>query len=151
LSIPKIYIDTKWNGSHVDVLAINRDGVGDVHATLLVSLVSFGKGGPGLLAVESQFDELVEKLHNIPAHFKWIAVVVGSLSGSMSFDQYNKRRDKMYAPDGLGRIGLLQVVFEEDDDPAAHIVVKAERFRAKVSDLADSYIHAHSADWEIRA
>ena len=35
LSVPKIYIDTTWAGRHVDVLAIGRDGVGDVHAVLL--------------------------------------------------------------------------------------------------------------------
>jgi hypothetical protein len=151
LSIPKIYIDADWNGSHVDVLAINRDGAGDVHAALIFPLVHLGNGDLDLIDSWKLFDGLVEKLNILTAHFKWIVAVGGRRSGSLSFDVYNKRRDKMYAPDGLGRIGLLQVVFEEHEEPTAQIVVKAERFRAKVADLADTYMQAHSADWEIRA
>ncbi len=150
LSIPKIYIDTEWAGLPVEVLAINRDGAGDVHAAVLISLATFGEGGPGLMSVSKHFDEIVERLQRLPAHYKWIAVVDGRLSGTMSFDQYNQRRDKMYSQDGLGRIGLLQVVFQEQEEPTVHVVIKAERFRAKVSELADNYIQAHNADWEIR-
>jgi len=35
LIVPKIYVDADWGGHHVDILAIDRDGVGDVHAVLL--------------------------------------------------------------------------------------------------------------------
>jgi len=35
LIVPKIYLDADWGGQNVEVLAIERDGVGDVHAVLL--------------------------------------------------------------------------------------------------------------------
>jgi hypothetical protein len=38
ISIPKIYIDAIWDGHQVDVLAIDRDGVGDVHAAMDCSI-----------------------------------------------------------------------------------------------------------------
>jgi hypothetical protein len=151
LSIPKIYLDADWNGSHLDVLAINRDGAGDVHAAALFLLVHRENGDLDLEESSKRFGELMERLHTLSAHFKWIAAVGDRRSGAISFDEYNKRSDEMYASDGLGRIGFLQVAFDEHQEPTAQVAIKAERFRAKVSDLADSYIEAHSADWEIRA
>jgi len=38
LSVPKIYIDADWNNHPIDVLAIDRDGVGDVHAVLILPI-----------------------------------------------------------------------------------------------------------------
>ena len=79
LSIPKIYIDAEWGGTAVDVLAINRDGVGDVHAVLLFpnDCSSAQTADSMAAAIES----VIDRFDQIPAQFKYIGSVDVSPSG----------------------------------------------------------------------
>src|SRR5277367_627943 len=49
LVVPKVYLDAEWSGTQVDVLAIDRAGVGDVHAVRMFPL-ELGSGIRGIRA-----------------------------------------------------------------------------------------------------
>ena len=66
LSIPKIYIDATWDGHHVDVLAINRDGVGDVHAVLLFARKYFENGDLDIVEHAHAIDDFDRSIYNNP-------------------------------------------------------------------------------------
>jgi hypothetical protein len=151
LSIPKIYLDADWNGSHVDVLAINRDGAGDVYAALLFFVAHRENGDRDLVESWARLDNVVDRFQNVQTHFKYIVAVEAGRPDRSAFDVFNDRRNRMYAQDGLGRIGLLEVILRGEEEPITQIAVKPERFRAHVGEIAESHIHQHSADWEIRA
>ena len=150
LSVPKIYIDADWGGHPVDVLAINRDGVGDVHAILLFTREYFSDGGLNMLGQAESVVTLIDRFASIPAQYKYIAAV--------DLDQQNAPfrlsdavSEKTFAQDGIGRIGFLTIEVPIDGDPQTKVEIKPERFRAAIAKLADEYIHQHEADWEIRA
>ena len=55
------------------------------------------------------------------------------------------------APDGVGRIGILFVDVTEQD-PRVDLLLKPERFRSssQITDIADQYMAANQANWEVR-
>ncbi|HEY5328913.1 MAG TPA: hypothetical protein VIJ79_03435 [Acidobacteriaceae bacterium] len=160
LSIPKIYIDAKWDGHDIDVLAVNRDGVGDVYAVLLFARPYFEDGRLNIKQQEEKVNDLLDRFSSIPANYKYIAAVdtryVTTPDGTPWIAKFqiqsNNLIGRLLSPDGIGRVGLLHVsATEEVEEPAIEHVMKPERFRAKVAKLADEYIQQHEADWEIRA
>jgi hypothetical protein len=154
LSVPKIYIDADWDGNHVDLLAIDREGVGDVHVILLSPRRYFDDGLLNIVAEREQLDEAMDRISAIPAQFKYLAFV-DILPSKFFGKRYPLHIDRFsqssLAPDGLGRIGLLQIEVPFDSDPSVQMEIKPERFRAKIAKLADEYLQQHEADWEIRA
>ena len=156
LSVPKIYIDAQWDGINghpinVDVLAINRDGVGDVYAVLLFPS-KYGEDGSVILTSEIEdVRRLIETFNDLPANFKYVGAV-GKGSGRLNgpFRLVGKTLEDSFSPDGIGRIGLLSIDVLKDD-VSVNLEGKPERFRAKIAKLADDYIQQHEADWEIRA
>lgn len=152
LSIPKIYIDAVWDGHQIDVLAINRDGVGDVHVVQLVPRKYLPDNALDKATEWITEKELIERLANIPAQFRYIGVLdTDSSRHYAQFEISSAVSEKSFAPDGLGRVGFLKVDVPENGDPQVKLEIKPERFRAKIAKLADDYIQQHEADWEIRA
>jgi hypothetical protein len=150
LSVPRIYIDAVWAGQPVDVLAIDRDGVGAVHVALLFADESLSQGLPNVRHRRRQIEELHRRFQDIPAQFKYVVAVEFSQSSkppSLPPDL----KEAAFSPDGLGRIGFAFVDFPRGDEPVTKLLVKPERFRAKVAQLADEFVEKHMADWEIRA
>lgn len=142
LSIPKIYMDADWDGYRVALLAINRDGVGDVHVVLLTPAS----------APKASSKRVLEILEQIPAHFKYIAYVNGMPDADFEAGRISSDvLDCALAPDGVAKVGFLAVDFGIDGEPRVQLLFKPERFRAKVAKLADDYIQHHEADWELRA
>jgi hypothetical protein len=155
LSVPKIYVNTQWSGKHVDVIAIDRDGIGDVHVALLFAR---GQGGPDAMApalVEKfQWDRTIEDLKSIPAQFKYACPTDFESPKAIEQSGFIPPMDfvkRALASDGLGRVGLVHISVPILDDPSVELLIKPERFRAIVGKLADEYVAQHSADWEIRA
>ncbi len=152
LSVPKIYFDANWAGTNVEVLAIDRDGVGDVHAILLFARPALQAPTPDLAQEAQQISHLLGHCAELPAQYKYIAAVDVTELGSMfPFQLPEGMRDHSFSPDGLGRVGFIAVEVPREYEPKATVIVRPERFRALVASLADEYIHQHSADWEIRA
>ena len=152
LIVPKIYLDADWGGQKVDALAIERDGVGDVHAVLLFAHRYLERGG---LDDQHEWDmerQLLDQFKTIPAQYKYIGVTDTVSDRKRSpFNLVDRVNDESYSPDGLGRIGFLKLDVPADGEPEVKLEIKPERFRAKIAKLADEYIQQHEADWEIRA
>jgi hypothetical protein len=155
LLIPKVYLDVEWGGSPVDVLAIDRAGVGDVHAVR----IAYYRGKFTETFVETVIDHVaspgndhdsVTVLRSLPSHFLYIAVVFGK-SGSHEFSLPDLNDSKLLAEDGVGRIGILYVDLS-GDEPSVEVKLKAERFRSskEIVELADRFVLEHTANWEFR-
>jgi hypothetical protein len=144
LLIPKVYLDAEWNGKKVGVLAIDRAGVGDVHAVYIVYQGS---------DVEAALETVIANpgTHFIP-HFLYAAVVYdGTEKPKLVLPE--RIIQKSLAEDGVGRVGILYVDLSEDD-PRLQVVsrLKAERFRSskETVELSDRFVAEHTANWEYR-
>lgn len=147
LLFPKVYLDAVFNGKKVDVLAIDREGTGDVHA---VSIVYQGKDVEG--ALETVAANIGIPPTVIVPHFIYAAVVNNGPSAS-KYVPTDQIIQKSFAEDGVGRMGILYVDLC-DDDPRSQVrvILKAERFRSskEIVEIADRYVAEHPANWEIR-
>jgi len=163
LSVPKIYIDANWDSHPIDVLAIDRDGVGDVHAVLIMPINLNSDPQANRLRTDEYVRDLVRELdgefkqrfaqfQEIPAQYKYIATAdVSGCGGDPLMGVPHPNFDGAYAQDGIGRIGFLSIEFLPDLDAEVKVVFKPERFRAKIAKLADNYIQQHEPDWQVRA
>jgi hypothetical protein len=150
LIVPKIYLDATWDGTHVDVLAINRDGAGDVHAVLLFVRTYSSDDQLDLDEQERTVRVLIERFKSIPANFKYIGAV--DTKDHRIIPQFRTfTEESLFSPDFIGRIALLHIIATpEVEEPIVDFRLNPERFRAKIAKLADEYIQQHEADWEIR-
>jgi len=152
LLFPKVYLDADWNGNKVDVLAIDRTGVGDVHAVHIVPVEPNGQPDWQYLitrAARLVYDQ-IELLCTVPTQFRYVALI-GFSSGLERFYPNAELTRSLLAKDGVGRIGILHVDLTEDD-PTVRVILKAERFRSskEIVELADRYVAEHTANWEFR-
>lgn len=133
LIVPKIFFEAPWpdSRSRVDLLAVDRAGTGDIH----------------VVAVRVGIEEAVQSLERVkamPAHYKYIAVIG---------DRRYRVDDKaLYAEDGFGRIGVVQIIEDETGNLSAKLVLGPERFRVDpiVLKSIDRFTSKHRADIEIR-
>jgi hypothetical protein len=117
LLVPKIYIQPRGFPSErpiegVIAVAGDRAGSGDIYAVDLILDRAEAIGSTKLL---KKFLDL------IPAHFRYLAV------DSSSIDYVSKQR--LFAEDGIGRIGVIEIIESPTSPPEARIVIPAERFR----------------------
>ena len=134
LIVPKIFFDASWpprKGRRVDVLAVDRAGAGEIH----IAEVKVGS---------SDLAEPIRRLAEIPAHFKYLAL--------FNNGSYSPSDRSLYAPDGMGRVGVIQVRENRADELRAEFVVRPERFRLDSSYFKhiDKFTAARPADMEIR-
>jgi|HubBroStandDraft_6_1064221.scaffolds.fasta_scaffold122095_2 hypothetical protein len=133
LIVPKIFFEAQWPSrkSRVDVLAVDRAGAGEIH----IAEVRVGSG---------DLADAIRRIAAIPAHFKYLA-----LFGNSSFYPSDKA---LYAPDGMGRVGVIQVRENRADELRAEFIVRPERFRLDPSFFKqiDRFTAARPADMEIR-
>lgn len=147
LLFPKVYLDAEFNGKKVDVLAIDREGTGDVHAVSIVYQET---------DVENALKIVVANVGIPPTmivpHFIYAAVVnIGPRAGR--YVPSEEIIQKSFAGDGVGRMGILYVDLCEDD-PKFQVrpLLKAERFRSskEIVELADRFVAEHTPNWELR-
>jgi hypothetical protein len=149
LLFPKVYLDTEFNDKKVDVLAIDREGTGDVHA---VYVVYQGTN------IENALETVVANVLTPPPparilpHFLY-AAVVNNGPGASKYAPSERIIQKSFAEDGVGRMGILYVDLCEDD-PKFQVrpILKAERFRSskEIVELADRFVAEHTPNWELR-
>jgi len=134
LIVPKVFVDAHWPSEHslVDVLAVDRSGSGELHVVeVKVGAQALAAGG------------VLASLMHIPAHFKYLA----------AFENNNYLPDEgsLYAPDGMGRVGVIQVKEDDAGDLAAELRVRPERFHFEASfKTVDKFTASHRAYIEIR-
>lgn len=154
LLLPKVYLDADWGGSRVDVLAVDRAGLGDLHLVRIVP-VSFENGGPAdwkdlvILAAVRVGDHSPELLA-LRGHFRYAAIFNES-SDLRRLNPTEGLIHKLMPEDGVGRVGILAVDFE-GDDPSVREILRPERFRSskEIVELADRFVTEHTANWEVR-
>ena len=135
LIVPKVFVDARWPNEHsrIDVLAVDRSGAGEVHVVEV-------KVGTKALATAGG---IVADLMQVPAHFKYLAIFENN--------NYVPDESSLYALDGMGRIGVIQVKEDDGGDLAAELSVRPERFRFDASfKLVDKFTASHPAYIEIR-
>ena len=147
LLFPKVYLDAEFNGKKVDVLAIDREGTGDVHAVYIVYQGT---------DVENALETVAANVGIPPAiivpHFIYATVVNNGL-GASKYVPSERILKKSFAEDGVGRMGILYVDLTEDDPKLqVRVVLKAERFRSskEIVELADRFVAEHTANWDVR-
>jgi hypothetical protein len=152
LFIPKIYLHADWGGEPVDLLAIDRDGSGDLHAVFFFATRSKPGSESFLEDLIVDIEALMDRLEGVAVQYKYIAAVSevresdGIVAGFPT-----ALLERSFSPDGIGRIGFMAVDFIGTADPQTRLLLKPERFRAKIAQLADDFVEKHTADWEIRA
>jgi hypothetical protein len=149
LLYPKVYLDAEFNGKKVDVLAIDREGTGDVHAVYIIYQGT---------DVENALGTIVTNIAtppppaNILPHFIY-AAVVNNGPGASKFVPSEQIIQKSFAEDGVGRMGILYVDLCEDD-PKFQVrgILRAERFRnsKELAEMSDQFVASHTANWEFR-
>jgi len=150
LLVPKVYMEPKGlkiflkpkfelnENPWVDVLAIDRAGSGDTHGVLIgLSLMKdFDR---------SDFEAFLKfYITKAAIHFKYIAV------DSESIDFVSKQA--LFAADGIGRVGIIEIVEKSSAPPEARIAIQAERFRVESKWIKefDIFQKKTAADMEIR-
>src|SRR5438034_1165179 len=98
LMVPRIYFEAEWPGmaeERVDVLAIDRDGVGDVH------LVEIRRKAADALA-------LIPKLLAARAPFRWISFLQGTEDETAA--RALASQESLYPANTAGRVGVIEIV-----------------------------------------
>lgn len=130
LIVPKVFLEARWRGKTVDVLAVDRSGAGDIHVVDVCGLANVAEATASLL--------------KIPAHFKYLA-----LFGNRN---YGFDPNALYAANGMGRIGVIQVTEDRAGNLSAAFYLRPERFRLDPSYLRmiDKFVATRPADLEVR-
>lgn len=152
LLIPKVYLDTAWNGIPVSVLAIDRAGSGDVH----VAWMEFLQPGIDINAacslLNNKLPRSMEEIKTLPSHYRYVALV-SDHPYMGNFTPRDESMRKWLADDGVGRVGILYVDLSEDDPKLqVRVILRAERFRSskEIVELADRFVAENTANWEFR-
>jgi len=149
LLYPKVYLDAEFNGKKVDVLAIDREGTGDVRAVYVIYQGT---------DVENALETIVANIAsppppaNILPHFIY-AAVVNNGPGASKYVPPENIVEKSFAKDGVGRMGVLYLDLCEDDPKfQVRVILRAERFRnsKEIAEMADQFVASHTPNWELR-
>jgi hypothetical protein len=128
-----VYFEAEWPPAahRVDVLAIDRDGVGDAH------LVEIARTALGAL-------RRVPDLLEANAPFRWIAYFRGTE------DEASARAlttlEPLYPATSSGRVGVIEIVEMAGENLGANVRVSAERFPVAVYDIATEFSGLHKAN-----
>jgi hypothetical protein len=154
LLYPKVYLDAEFNSVKVDVLAIDRTGVGDVHAVRMVPPQGRFIEGGGMVKIGRIVFDSVKELRSLPSHYRYVAVVSDDPETRQFYPADSIVRES-FADDGVGRIGVLYVDLTEES-PSVRVILKAERFRSskEIVELADRFVAerlVRRRKWQARA
>jgi len=133
LIAPKIFFDAAWpsSSSHVDLLAVDRAGAGDIH------VVEVDQAARQREAVTRAFHQ--------SAHYKY-AALIGS-------DPFFLPEQDLYSEDGLGRVGIIRISQTDKGNLVAQVEIVPERFRVKpeIIKRIDQFTAREQADIEVRS
>jgi len=151
LLVPKVYLDANLGGKVADVLAVDRAGIGDVHAVRLVPWEQGHSDDHGWsIYLQTKVSEQLEEFVDFPGHFRYLAIVC-SEPGKRPWLPSDEIKSQALAADGVGRVGFLYLNVAEEE-PEVKVLLKAERFRSSkdIVSLADRFVAKHTANWEVR-
>ena len=151
LLYPKVYFDADWDGAKLDILAVDRGGVGDVHGVRLVLWDPSHTDDHGYSAfLEKAVAAEVTDFVGFRGHFRYVAVIC-MVPDKQQWIPSKGLKNQCLAADGVGRLGMLYVDVSEED-AEVKVLLKAERFRSskEIVELTDRFVAEHTANWEFR-
>jgi hypothetical protein len=143
LLVPKVYLEPK-SFVAADVLAVDRAGSGDVHGVHIQLALALRGLLTSKLCEERLRQVSLPYIMDSDFHFKYIAV-------EPAFVDFLSKQN-LFAKDGIGRIGIIEIIESPNALPEARIAVPAERFRVAPDKIAkfDNFQKKTPADMEIR-
>jgi hypothetical protein len=151
LLYPKVYLDADLDGFKLDVLGVDRAGVGDVHGVRLVFWEPGHTDNHGYSDyLEKAISCGISAFSGFPGHFRYLAVVCIEPDKQQWIPSKGVKNQAL-APDGVGRVGLFYVDLTEENAEIV-ILLRAERFRStkEIVELSDRFVAEHTANWEFR-
>jgi hypothetical protein len=122
--LPKVYFERAWPPpkstyfTRVDVVAIDRDGTGDVHVVEVKR------------TFRDALSDGVKRIREVPAQYRWVAYQGEGLMPPDERAELAMLSEKPLLPEaGMGRIGVIEVVRVSSGDLGARIRLKAERYQ----------------------
>lgn len=132
LVVPRVYFEADWpggDGRTVDVLAIDRDGVGDAHVV-------------GIKGDATSAQEAIARLQRATAPFRWLAVRAAHPGGDPIELPH---AESLFAVHGAGRVGVIEVVEMASGELGANLRIVAERFPDAVHEMTVTFSRSHPA------
>jgi hypothetical protein len=124
LMLPKVYFGRVWpppkdtRTARVDVVAVDRDGTGDVHVVEVKR------------SLRVALSDGVKAIRDVPAQYRWVAYQgEGLLPPDDEAELAMLSEEPLLPETGMGRIGVIEVVRMSGGDLGANIRLKAERFQ----------------------
>jgi len=145
LSIPNIFIEPRRiSGFRPDVLAVDRGGSGDLHSVEVRILSSAEDPRRGLGSDMRSIRQAIQRAKNHPYHFNYLALP--AVKENFSQDP------TLFAPDGIGRIGILLVEETDEETPRVSQLVRPERFRVGAEKILpiEKFLVKAKPDMEVR-
>lgn len=134
LIVPRIYLEPAWPSARerVDVLAIDRSGVGDVYAVEVRSR-------------SNEWRDAAKRLMAIPANYKIVGLPEGPALRERDLNL-------LYSHSGIGRIGVFRVMQSRKSEIEVQAEIAPQRFKVDESYVTqiDEFTASHSADFEVR-
>ena len=116
LSVPNIYFAPRLPNVHIDLLAVDRVGSGDLHGVEIRIPNNFISSLPNLRAYIAQ-------LRDWPMHFRYLALPKAPAVEDLL------PKLQLFSPDGFGRIGILLLTEPEFGLPQVELTMQPERYR----------------------
>lgn len=145
LLVPKIYLAADWRGENADVLAIDRAGSGDIHGVQIPIPPQSFVGPKTRFLNQIRLEKIdIPRIVSTNFHFKYLAVVP-------AFVDFLSRQN-LFAEDGIGRVGIIEIIEHPSGSPEARIAIPAERFRVAPATIKkfDEFQKKTHADRETR-
>lgn len=138
LHVPNVYIEAKLHSS-IDVLAVDRAGSGDIHIAEI-------KLPRELRDSRADWLRMLKPLNEAPAHFRYL--VLPDTQQARSLGENNI----LFAPNGIGRIGILLLSQEGNAAPRVELLVEPERFRldSATAEKVERYLLRSKPDMFVR-
>lgn len=133
LMVPRIYYEADWPGlsdGQVDLLALDRDGVGDAH------LVEIRRNAVDALAV-------APRLLDARAPYRWIAFLRGTEDETTMHALSSQA--PLFRNGQPGRIGIIEIIEMAGDELGANVRLAAERFATPAYEMAPAFSNTHEA------
>jgi hypothetical protein len=142
LIVPKVFFDANWpnRSSRVDVLAVDRSGSGEIHVVEVKRA-----GSKSLKDLKADIENAVTHLMQVKAHFKYLALFDNSKNVYPNLEMLD-------APDGFGRIGVIQVKEDHEGNLSSEITVRPVRFKldSSIFKMIDRFTASRPANLEVR-
>ena len=142
LTVPNIYFEPHIQG-HLDLLAVDRGGAGDLHG-VEIDIPSSTPLGP--VTLQGKLIISLSRLNAHPTHYKYLALP--------KTDPLLRILTKLqlFSSDGIGRTGILLLSEQTDGLPLVEVAIKPERYRVPPSTMekVDKFLARSRPDIEVR-